>query len=149
MKAIRVLVLDDDVIIRETLAAYFEDNGLDATEAGSAEEALEAISGGLFDVCVVDIRLSGIDGDEFIGKASELRPGLRFLIHTGSPTYAYTESLINVGLTSEHIFKKPVKVWLWSVGYVQVQVSGLNNFLFYIIWYYYNFFVASSNWMCS
>lgn len=67
----KILVLDDEPNIRETLGAYLDDCGYSVLSVESGEEALLALN----EVCVaiVDIRLKGMDGLTFIQKAHALR----------------------------------------------------------------------------
>jgi DNA-binding NtrC family response regulator len=108
MSNVRVLVLDDEEYICENLAAYFEDEGFEVIKAGSAEEALEMLSETPVDVGVVDIRLPGIDGELFIRKAHKLLPVMRFVIHTGSPSFNLSQSVIEMGIGREDVIRKPV-----------------------------------------
>lgn len=102
----KVLVLDDEPDIRESLAAYLEDCGFSILSVGSGEEALSALEG-VF-AAIVDIRLRGMDGLTFIKKAHALRPDIHFLIHTGSTEFQLDEELRALGLTDSQVLFKPV-----------------------------------------
>jgi DNA-binding NtrC family response regulator len=93
MGKIKVLVIDDEASIRNSMSQFFEDFDIEVTAVGSAEKALEALADQSFHVAVVDIRLPGIDGDALIIKANQLAPALRFIIHTGSVEYRLSEAL--------------------------------------------------------
>lgn len=63
--AIRVLLVDDHAIMREGLAAVLTTNGLDVVgEAGNGATALELFESRTPDVCVVDLRMTPMDGAE-------------------------------------------------------------------------------------
>ena len=64
MKQQRILIVDDEPGIRQSLTGVFADEGLEASSVESGEECLEALSGGLFEVVLLDIWLPGIDGLE-------------------------------------------------------------------------------------
>lgn len=104
---IRVLVVDDEPSIRNSLVEFLEDFEFDVSAADSAEDALDLIARFPFDVAVVDIRLPRLDGDSLIMQAHILRPTMRFLIHTGSVAYKAGENLRRIGVLPEHIFLKP------------------------------------------
>jgi DNA-binding NtrC family response regulator len=104
----RVLIIDDETSIRTSMSEFFEDFGIEVTAVGSAEAALVAIVDQDFDVAVVDIRLPGIDGDALIIRAHDLKPALRFIIHTGSVEYRLNSVLKAIGVRRDHIFIKPV-----------------------------------------
>lgn len=104
----RVLVLDDEPNIRESLAEYLMDCGFFTLTAESAEKALELPLLDEIAVAVVDIRLGGMDGLEFIKRLHALRPGVRYLIHTGSTDFQLDQELRDIGLTELDVLFKPV-----------------------------------------
>jgi DNA-binding NtrC family response regulator len=103
----RVLVVDDEPAIRNSLVEFLEDCQFELYAADSAENALDLLARVPIDVAIVDIRLPKLDGDSLIIKAHLLRPQMRFLIHTGSVEYKLPEELRRLGVTSEHVFHKP------------------------------------------
>ena len=104
---IRVLVVDDEPSIRNSLVEFLEDCQFTVLAADSAEGALDLIARFPVDVALVDIRLPKLDGDSLILQAHMLRPGLRFLIHTGSMEYHLPDELRTLGIMPEHVFLKP------------------------------------------
>ncbi|MGH7263764.1 MAG: HD-GYP domain-containing protein [Candidatus Rokuibacteriota bacterium] len=60
----RVLIVDDDAVVRETIRDSVEHLGYATREAGSAEEALERIAQQLPDLILLDVRMPGITGIE-------------------------------------------------------------------------------------
>ena len=63
-----VLVLDDEGVVRESLADYFEDCGWRVWQAASAEEALELLASESPGGVLVDIRLPGMRGMPSSGR---------------------------------------------------------------------------------
>ena len=108
MKDYNILVIDDEVSIRESLKAFLEDYDYIVDSANSAEEALEMLESNSYDLAVVDMRLPGESGDAFIIQAHERFQELRFLIHTGSVEFQLTEGLRQLGMTPEHVYLKPL-----------------------------------------
>ncbi len=83
----RILVVEDEFLIRITLSEALSDAGFDVVEASSAEEALSAVSeSGPFELLLTDVQLSGrIDG---VGLARAVRvnlPELPVIFMTGRP----------------------------------------------------------------
>lgn len=58
----KVLVVEDEAAIRELIALNLRMGGFDVTEAGSAEEASQRLSTGVFDAAILDVMLPGRDG---------------------------------------------------------------------------------------
>lgn len=60
--AIRILLVEDEVILRETLAYNLTKEGYDVAESGDGAQALQMARGARFDLIVLDIMLPGLDG---------------------------------------------------------------------------------------
>lgn len=103
-----VLVLDDEPNIRESLAEYLMDCGFSTLTAESAERAFELPELADVGVAVVDIRLGGMDGIEFIKRLHARNPAVRCLIHTGSTDFQLDGELRAIGLTENEVLYKPV-----------------------------------------
>lgn len=104
-----ILVLDDEEMIRESLQFYLESDGWEVVGAGSAEEALSLLTKRSFDVAIVDIRLPGMSGRDFVIAAHAVRPELRFLIFTGSAVFQLDEGLRGAGMAPGDVFTKPLE----------------------------------------
>jgi len=70
---------------------------------------------------LVDIRLPGMDGNDFIRKACLLRPRMVFVICTGSPEYLVPPDLSGLSRVSSQLFKKPVT----GLGDLENEILGL------------------------
>ncbi|MDP2848533.1 MAG: response regulator [Humidesulfovibrio sp.] len=104
----RILIIDDEERIRHLLQDYledFEDYALRASE--SAEDALEQLSHETAELCIVDMRLPGMDGQAFILQAEKRQLCDRFILHTGSMDFTLTKELRESGLTEDDVFFKP------------------------------------------
>lgn len=104
----RILVIDDEDSVRESLGAFLEDHDFRVKCAVSAEEAFEMLQHDHFDLVVVDMRLPGESGDAFILKAAELFSDLRFVIHTGSVEFQLSEELLARGIEARDVYLKPL-----------------------------------------
>jgi len=82
MSAKRVLIIDDDAAIRETLERTLKRWSYDVSVAASAEEALAVLQ--RFDpaVVVTDIRMGGMDGLELLGILRERVPDIDVIVIT-------------------------------------------------------------------
>lgn len=105
----RVLIVDDEGPIPQGIMDYLEDSGgFDIRLAASGEEGLSLLEGFSPHVCIVDMRLPGMDGNEFITAAHTALPKTKFIIHTGSLEYMLPERLREIGITDKMVLKKPV-----------------------------------------
>lgn len=120
----RILIIDDEEDLRLNLAAYFEDEGFDVTEAGSGEEAVEILRDQSFDAAVVDMRLPGIDGNATILAAHEIRPETLFVIHTGSLAYVLPDEIRALGFDESRVFNKPLPDMCVLVERVRALLQG-------------------------
>ncbi|MBW2515141.1 MAG: response regulator, partial [Deltaproteobacteria bacterium] len=104
---IRVLIVDDDSSVRNTIHEYIANAGFDPTAAASAEEALDLVEKNDFDVVITDIRLPGMGGLE-LTKVIKQKNGADVIVVTGySDDYSYEEA-INIGASDFVI--KPVRL---------------------------------------
>ena len=105
----RVLVVDDEPLIVTGLRVFLEDEGMQVDSAGSGEEAVDiARNDASFDVCIMDMRLPGMNGDTAIRALHQLCPDLKFIIHTGSADYSIPEDLRALGIDESLFFAKPL-----------------------------------------
>ncbi len=85
----RVLLVDDDALVRDALAAELRAAGLSVQPAANGTAALAALdSGSRADVLVTDLTLPGMDGVALIAEARRRRPGLPAILLTGFATEA-------------------------------------------------------------
>ena len=67
----RILVVDDEPLIRQSLSGVLEDEGYDVAAVESGEACLEEISRDRYDLVLLDIWLPGIDGLETLERIAE------------------------------------------------------------------------------
>jgi two-component system nitrogen regulation response regulator NtrX len=72
MKPRRILVVDDEPGIRQSLSGVLEDEGYSVSTSESGESCLEALPGGDFELVLLDIWLPGIDGMEVLSRIQEI-----------------------------------------------------------------------------
>ncbi len=82
MSRARILIVDDEMIIRESLQAWLERDGHEVHSVASGEEALEIIPRTRFDLVFLDIKLEGISGLEVLKKMRDLDPDLAVVMIT-------------------------------------------------------------------
>ena len=93
----RVLVVDDDKIIRVPLRDDLKDAGYEAADVASAEEAWAALEQGPYDVVVSDIRMPGMDGIAFLEKVKAAHPETAVIMMTGYGTVENAVQAMKLG----------------------------------------------------
>jgi len=103
----RVLLVDDDELVRETLALHLEDSGCQVRKAASGSEALTLLDEGVaVDVLVTDLSMPGINGIVTIREAHQRRPGLPAVLLTG---YAGDRAALEAEDGLFLLLRKPVR----------------------------------------
>jgi len=86
MKAPKILVVDDEPAIRETLAEMLNAEGRDVVTAGTGEEALSILEDESFDLMLLDLIMPGLDGLQVMQKAHRLAPNMVIIMLTAHGT---------------------------------------------------------------
>jgi len=89
----RLLVVDDDAIVRQQLELFYSQSGYEVTVAASAEKALEHFGADAVDLLVTDIKLPGMDGSQLISKVHGMFPDVPIIAITG---YSDIQTAVNV-----------------------------------------------------
>jgi DNA-binding NtrC family response regulator len=79
---IKILIVDDELIMRESLAGWLERDGHTVQTAASGEEALEKLKQTHFDIFLVDIKMEGISGLEVLRRVKEGDPDAEVVMIT-------------------------------------------------------------------
>ena len=79
-----ILVVDDEVLIRDSLVPMLELMGHGAQAAEDGTEALALFQGGLdVDLVILDMNMPGLNGSETLARIKALRPGQTVLLSSG------------------------------------------------------------------
>jgi DNA-binding NtrC family response regulator len=78
-----ILIVDDDIVVRDSLGKWFESEGFRVSIAPGAAAALEMLANRRFDLALVDIKMPGVDGIELQAKLREIDPSMPVIIMTG------------------------------------------------------------------
>lgn len=106
---IRVMIIDDEKIIRDGLALIIRDKceGFEVVGEGrDGREALALLDTLRPDICIVDIRMRNMDGIEFIRTARQTRD-MEYIVLSGYAQFEYAQELM--GLGCRHYLLKPVR----------------------------------------
>ena len=106
----RVLVIDDDEIIRDIIAMSLEQEGFDVDTAANGKEAIDKSHASLYNIAIVDWRLPDIQGTKLLGKLKDTKPRMGKIMLTGFPS---TENAIEaLNERADAFFLKPVDMEL-------------------------------------
>jgi DNA-binding NtrC family response regulator len=81
IREMAIFIIDDDEWIRDSLRIFFETEGCRVLALETAEEGLAAIKDQTFDLLIIDYKLPGMDGIEFLKRIHSIQPdALKILI---------------------------------------------------------------------
>lgn len=83
MTKFRVLIVDDEPDFVETMVKRLKDRGLDVEGVLSGKEALAILDNADFDVCVLDVKMPGMDGIEALSEMKKKKPLMEVIMLTG------------------------------------------------------------------
>jgi two-component system, NtrC family, response regulator HydG len=87
----KLLIVDDELSVRDSLGKWFREEGYDITTAEDANDALTRMAESRWDAALVDIKMRGTDGIELQRRMREIDPDLVVIIMTG---YAAVETAV-------------------------------------------------------
>ena len=90
-RSLKVLVVDDESLIRASTAEMLTELGHEVLEAGNAIDALSLLERESIDVLLTDIGLPGMSGNELAVEARRRRPDLRIVFASGRDTVPATQ----------------------------------------------------------
>ncbi len=101
-----VLVVDDEPVIRDTLAEFLQQEGFAVAACGTGEEAVERAGKQRFDVALCDVNLPGLDGIEVMERLAKVSPETFVVLITA---YATVETAVEAFQKGAHDYlMKPI-----------------------------------------
>jgi DNA-binding NtrC family response regulator len=82
----RILVVDDDQIVRNNFKAILELEGYNVDTAETGREAIEKSRNSFYNLALIDIRLPDMQGTQLLTELHETTPRMRKIIVTGYPS---------------------------------------------------------------
>ncbi len=90
-KPIKILIVDDEEIVRSFLFDVLSDEGYEVTAVSSGEEAVKLLKKDTFYLIITDIKMPGMNGMQVLRTAKEMDPNQNVIVMTG---YASTETAV-------------------------------------------------------
>lgn len=107
-KPVKVLVVDDEEVIRTFMTRLLQLEGAEAAVAESGKQSLEMVKAARYDIIFVDARMPGLDGPETIKELKKISPASTYVMMTG---YSLDTLLKKMdGETVEAFITKPFEI---------------------------------------
>ena len=102
-----VLIVDDDILVRDTLHAFLSLSH-ECHTADRAEQALAYLDIETYDVVLTDLSMPGLSGREILNYIQEKHPATPVIVISGLPDGGYGHEVLEMGAFA--FFAKPFKV---------------------------------------
>lgn len=93
----KILVVDDELFVRELLEEYFAKLDFEVLVAGSGPAALKMVAENRFKVALIDLKMSDMDGIEVLRRIRDLDENLIVILMTGYPTVESSVEAMRIG----------------------------------------------------
>ncbi len=100
----KILIIDDESYIRESVRNFFEDRGYYVAEAYNGSNGLEVFEKIKPDIVLCDLRMPGMDGLEVLGAITDRSPVTPVIIVSGAGNISDTVEALRLGAW-DYIFK--------------------------------------------
>jgi len=104
----RILVIDDDESIRNSLAAILRDEGYEVDVASNGREALQKSEETIYNLALIDIKLPDMEGIDILIRMKDTVPKVRKIMMTGFPSVQNAIEAVN--RKADAYLVKPVEV---------------------------------------
>lgn len=108
LKNKKILLVDDDEWIRDSLTLYFDTEGCQMIAVETAEEGMELLKQQGYDIILLDYKLPGIDGLTFSREIQEICPDAIKILITAYKNKKVVSEAMNVGI--QDLIDKPFTI---------------------------------------
>ncbi len=150
-----IMVVDDELIVRESLTKWFREDGFRAEAAENAATALKKLQAGSWNILFVDIKMPGMDGIELLQRVKEIHKDIVVIIITafasvdtavkalkmGAYDYItkpidpdYLDHLVDKVLTQQQLLLENQKLDCCSIVYIPAELDRLYKLIRAVIW---------------
>ena len=120
----RILLVDDEPDITFSFNMILEDNGFAVDSYNDPIYALSSFKSGIYAIAILDIRMPGMNGFEFIQKVKEISPAIKVLLMSA---FEINSSELSAGLGQtkiEGFIQKPISLHELN-NVIQEHIHGL------------------------
>lgn len=107
-RPIRILLIDDEELVRTAVRIWLEDEQFQIDEAISGADALDRLATESFDCGILDLQLSDMSGVEVIKTAQYVDKSPDWLVMSGNLDAVTYEELRELGIADDSILQKPI-----------------------------------------
>ncbi|MDG9927474.1 MULTISPECIES: two-component system response regulator RssB [unclassified Pseudomonas] len=93
----KLLIIDDDEVVRASLAAYLDDSGFQVLQAGNGLHGLEVFERERPEVIICDLRMPQIDGLELIRRINALNSEVPVIVVSGAGVMSDAVEALRLG----------------------------------------------------
>jgi heterodisulfide reductase subunit A len=93
----RILVVDDELVVRDSLKEWLEEEGFAVDMAASGAEALDCLARQNYHLMLLDIKMPGMDGVEVLQRSKEMNTELRVIMMTAYATVETAVEAMKIG----------------------------------------------------
>ena len=124
----KILIVDDEMILRESLAAWLERDGYNVISVANGEDALDLIFNQSFDIVFLDIKLEGMDGIEVLSRIKEMDPEISVVMITAYGSITTAVEAMKKG-ASDYLLKpfEPDELSMLIERIIQSKATELEN----------------------
>ena len=123
----RILVVDDEFIVRDSLKEWLEDDGFTVDAVASGPEALDLLSKQAYQLMLTDIKMPGMNGVELLQKAKEDFPDLCVVMMTAYATVETAVEAMKIGALDYFLNPLiPTLLFPWSFEYTRILKQPKN-----------------------
>ena len=93
----KLLIIDDDEVVRASLAAYLEDSGFQVLQAENGLQGLEVFDRDQPDLVICDLRMPQVDGLELIRRINKLTSDIPVIVVSGAGVMSDAVEALRLG----------------------------------------------------
>jgi len=107
---VRILVIDDEDLVRFSVCQMLEDEGHQVEEAADGVEGIAKVAAGPLDLMITDIVMPRKEGLETIAEAKQMQPNMRVIaISGGGPVGQFNYLELAKQFGADEVLAKPFK----------------------------------------
>lgn len=93
----KLLIVDDDTLVRQSIATYLQDSGFKVFEATSGADGLKSVQKNSPELVITDLRMPDIDGLQVLQQLHEQMPDLPVIVISGAGVMTDVVTALRLG----------------------------------------------------